>query len=63
VLQTDAAVNPGNSGGPLLNLRGEVVGMTSALLHVGSGGSVGVGFAVPINLVRDRLDERRRAPT
>jgi serine protease Do len=59
LLQTDAAVNPGNSGGPLLNLRGEVVGMTSALLQQGTGGSVGVGFAVPINLVRDLLDELR----
>jgi serine protease Do len=60
VIQTDAAVNPGNSGGPLLNLRGQVVGMTSALLHGATGGNVGVGFAVPINLVRDLLDDLRR---
>jgi serine protease Do len=59
VLQTDAAVNPGNSGGPLLNLRGEVVGMTTALLHTGAGANVGVGFAIPINLVRDLLDDLR----
>jgi serine protease Do len=60
VLQTDAAVNPGNSGGPLLNLRGEVVGMTTALLHTGAGTNVGVGFAIPINLVNGLLDDLRQ---
>jgi serine protease Do len=47
-LQTDAAINPGNSGGPLFNLRGEVVGINTAIV----GGSSGIGFAVPSNLVK-----------
>ena len=49
-LQTDAAVNPGNSGGPLINLRGEVVGINTAIAS-SSGGSEGIGFAIPINMV------------
>lgn len=53
VLQTDAAVNPGNSGGPLLNLRGEVVGVNTAIFSSGAGGgNLGIGFSVPINLIR-----------
>ena len=48
-LQTDAKVNPGNSGGPLVNLDGEVVGL-AALISAGPGGSY--GYAVPINRVR-----------
>ena len=51
-IQTDAAINPGNSGGPLLNLRGEVVGINTAILSR-SGGSMGVGFAIPVNMARD----------
>lgn len=50
-IQTDAATNPGNSGGPLLNLDGEVVGMNTAIFSK-SGGHMGVGFAIPSNLVR-----------
>jgi serine protease Do len=50
-IQTDAAINPGNSGGPLLNLDGEVVGMNTAIFSK-SGGYMGVGFAIPSNLVR-----------
>ncbi|HEX5106066.1 MAG TPA: trypsin-like peptidase domain-containing protein [Pirellulaceae bacterium] len=49
-LQTDAAMNPGNSGGPLLNLRGEVVGINTAIAS-SSGGNEGIGFAIPINMV------------
>jgi putative serine protease PepD len=49
-IQTDAAINHGNSGGPLLNLRGEVIGITSQI-ESNSGGSEGVGFAVPSNTV------------
>jgi S1-C subfamily serine protease len=54
VIQTDAALNKGNSGGPLLNARGEVVGVNSQISTGGSGtsGNVGIGFAVPINTVR-----------
>jgi serine protease Do len=58
MLQTDAAINPGNSGGPLLNLRGEVVGINTAIL-TGTGQNLGIGFAVPINLVRELLPQLR----
>lgn len=50
-IQTDAAINPGNSGGPLLNLNGEVIGVNSQILSQ-SNSSSGVGFAIPINLVK-----------
>jgi len=50
-IQTDAAINPGNSGGPLVNLDGEVVGMNTAILSR-SGGNMGVGFAIPSNLIK-----------
>ncbi len=51
-LQTDAAINRGNSGGPLFNMAGEVIGVNSAI-YTPNGGSVGVGFAVASNIVRD----------
>jgi Do/DeqQ family serine protease len=58
MLQTDAAINPGNSGGPLLNLRGEVVGMNTAIISNGRAeGNIGIGFAVPINTVRELLPQ------
>ncbi len=50
-IQTDAATNPGNSGGPLLNLAGEMVGINTAILSP-RGASVGIGFAIPVNMVR-----------
>jgi len=50
-IQTDAAINPGNSGGALVNLRGELVGINTAILSQ-SGGNMGIGFAIPSNMVR-----------
>ena len=55
-IQTDASINPGNSGGPLLNLKGEVIGINTAIFSQ-SGGSVGIGFAIPINMVKRVVDQ------
>ncbi|HZO59779.1 MAG TPA: trypsin-like peptidase domain-containing protein [Solirubrobacterales bacterium] len=52
VIQTDAAINPGNSGGPLLDSLGRVIGINSQIATGGGGGSVGIGFAVPVNTVK-----------
>src|SRR5215216_5780849 len=52
VIQTDAAINPGNSGGPLIDANGQVIGITSQIESPNGGGNVGLGFAVPINTVR-----------
>ena len=48
MIQTDASINPGNSGGPLVNAAGEVIGVNSSIFSP-SGGSIGIGFAIPIN--------------
>ncbi len=65
MIQTDAAINQGNSGGPLLNIRGEVIGINTMIISngvegFGGGGNLGVGFAVPINTVRDLLPQLRQ---
>lgn len=57
-LQTDAPINRGNSGGPLFDMNGTVVGINSAI-YSPSGGSVGIGFAIPSNLARDILGQLR----
>lgn len=56
-IQTDASINPGNSGGPLLNINGEVIGMNTAIISGNSGGNVGIGFAIPINMAKSILTE------
>jgi serine protease Do len=55
-LQTDAAINRGNSGGPLFNMAGEVIGVNTAIISP-TGGSIGIGFAVPANTARNVLDQ------
>ncbi len=57
VIQTDAAINPGNSGGPLIDSQGQVVGITSQIESNGGNGNVGIGFAVPIDTVRQVAQE------
>ena len=54
-IQTDASINRGNSGGPLVNIKGEVIGMNSAIAS-NTGGSVGIGFAIPINLAKPVIE-------
>lgn len=56
-LQTDAPINPGNSGGALVNDRGELVGINTAILSHGSGGNEGIGFAIPVNLAHQVMDQ------
>ncbi len=51
MIQTDASINPGNSGGPLVNSEGEIIGVNTMIYSSDSGGSIGIGFAVPINKV------------
>jgi serine protease Do len=56
-IQTDAAINPGNSGGALINAQGELVGVNTAILSGQSGGNQGIGFAIPVKLARNVMDQ------
>ncbi len=56
-IQTDAAINPGNSGGALVSLDGELVGINSVILSPQGGGNIGIGFAIPSNMVRTVMDQ------
>lgn len=56
LIQTDASINPGNSGGALVNLRGELVGINTAI-YSQSGGNIGIGFAIPINMARQVMEQ------
>ncbi|MBN2419995.1 MAG: trypsin-like peptidase domain-containing protein, partial [Deltaproteobacteria bacterium] len=58
-IQTDASINPGNSGGPLLSIEGKVIGINSAIFSQ-SGGNVGIGFAIPVNMVKDLLPQLKK---
>lgn len=58
-IQTDASINRGNSGGPLVNIRGEVIGINSAIAST-SGGSVGIGFAIPIDLAKPVIESLKK---
>ena len=51
-IQTDASINPGNSGGALVNTSGELIGINSAILASENGGNIGIGFAIPVNMVK-----------
>lgn len=57
-LQTDAPINRGNSGGPMLNMDGEIVGVNTAIFSP-SGGSIGIGFAIPSSLAKNVIDQLR----
>jgi len=58
-LQTDAPINRGNSGGPMFNMNGEVIGINTAI-YSPSGGSIGIGFAIPSNLAKPVIDQLRQ---
>jgi serine protease Do len=56
-IQTDAPINPGNSGGALINTRGELIGINTAILAGNTGGNQGIGFAIPVNLARNVMEQ------
>ena len=62
-IQTDASINPGNSGGPLMNIKGEVIGINTAIISGNTGGNVGIGFAIPINIAKGILKDLKEKGT
>ncbi len=56
-IQTDASINPGNSGGPLIDINGKVIGINGAILPGNQGGNIGIGFAIPINMAKQILND------
>jgi serine protease Do len=56
-IQTDASINPGNSGGPLINTQGEVIAINTAILAGNNGGNSGIGFAIPVNMAKQILED------
>ncbi len=52
-IQTDASINKGNSGGPMINTKGEVIGINTAIFSTSGGGSIGIGFSVPSNIIKN----------
>ena len=56
-IQTDASINQGNSGGPLFNLKGEVIGVNTAIIAPGQSGSIGIGFAIPANAASNVINQ------
>ncbi len=56
-IQTDAAINPGNSGGALIDVRGNLMGINTAIISGGGGGNEGIGFAIPVNMARDVINQ------
>jgi serine protease Do len=62
-IQTDASINPGNSGGPLMNIKGEVIGINTAIISGNTGGNVGIGFAIPINVAKGILNDLKEKGT
>lgn len=58
-IQTDAAINPGSSGGPLLNTRGEIIGINQAIYNPDNNiSNIGIGFATPVNIIKEYLSEQ-----
>ncbi len=62
-IQTDASINPGNSGGPLINIEGQVIGINTAIISGNTGGNVGIGFAIPIDIVAGILGDLKEKGT
>ncbi len=62
-IQTDASINPGNSGGPLMNIKGDVIGINTAIISGNTGGNVGIGFAIPINIAKGILKDLKEKGT